>query len=244
MLLAGAGMPAPPPLAELVDHDLWDQVPPDVPALLARLPHADVYLQDEVQVAFHPTLTRVWCRKGRRGQWLVEAPGANAKVYGFGIVDWCTGWFDGRLAAGRTADVFCAQVRTAVARSQARGRLAIVVADNLRTHTAAGSKLVRKMVAELQEHLVLVYTPPYDPDANRIEWLWRWTRRAVTHNHHRRTFADLQADLQQHFQRLRAEPHAVLRQLGSPYIDTPILLPPASQTVAAVTPHPPLARAA
>jgi hypothetical protein len=28
-------------------------------------------------VAFHPTLTRVWCRKGRRGQRLVEAPGDN-----------------------------------------------------------------------------------------------------------------------------------------------------------------------
>ena len=237
-------MPAPPPVVDLVDADLLDQVPPDVPALLACLPNSDVYLQDEVQVAFHPTLTRVWCRKGRRGQRLVEAPGANEKIYGFGIVDWCTGWFEGRLAPGRTADAFCAQVRAAVARSQARGRLAIVLADNLRTHTAAGSKLVRQMLEELQDQLVLVYTPPYDPDANRIEWLWRWTRREVTHNHHRRTFADLQADLRHHFQRLLAQPHAVLRQLGSPYVDTPILLPPSAQVVAAVASHQPLARAA
>jgi hypothetical protein len=188
VLLAGAGMSAPPPIADLVDGDLLDEVPPDVPALLARLPTADIYLQDEVQVAFHPTLTRVWCRKGRRGQRLVEAPGANEKVYGFGLVDWCTGWFDGRLATGRTAATFCAQVRAAVARSQAQGRLAILLADNLRTHTAAGSKLVRVMLEELQGQLVVVSTPPYDPDANRIEWLWRWTRREVTHNHQRRTF--------------------------------------------------------
>ena len=242
--MAGAGMPAPPPIADLVEVDLWDQVPPDVPELLARLPHADVYLQDEVQVAFHPTLTRVWCRKGRRGQRLVEAPGANAKVYGFGIVDWCTGWFDGRLAAGRTADVFCAQVRAAVARSQARSRLAIVLADNLRTHTAAGSKLVREMVEELEDHLVLVYTPPYDPDANRIEWLWRWTRREVTHNHHRRTFEDLQEDLRHHFQRLLAQPHAVLRQLGSPYADVPILLPSSVHAPITSSVDPPLVLAA
>jgi transposase len=219
-------MPAPPPVADLVDADLIDQVPPDVPALLDRLPGADLYLQDEVQVAFHPTLTRVWCRQGRRGQRLVEAPGANDKVYGFGIVDWCTGWFEGRLAGGRTADVFCAQVRAAVARSQARARLAIVVADNLRTHTAAGSKLVREMLEELEGQLVLVYTPPYDPDANRIEWLWRWTRREVTHNHQRQVFDDLQADLRYHFERLVAQPHAVLRQLGSPYADGPLLHPP------------------
>jgi hypothetical protein len=64
-----------------------------------------LYLQDEMQVAFHPTLTRVWCLKGRRGQRLVEAPGDNRKVYGFGLVDWRDGWFDGRVAPGRTADV-------------------------------------------------------------------------------------------------------------------------------------------
>lgn len=43
----------------------------------------------------HPTLTRVWCRQGRRGQRPVEVPGANDKVYSCGIVAWCTGWFDG-----------------------------------------------------------------------------------------------------------------------------------------------------
>jgi DDE superfamily endonuclease len=139
-------------------------------ALLALMPHADLYLQDEVQFAFHPTLTRVWSRKGRRRQRLIEAPGDNRKVYGFGLVDWRNGWFDGRVTSGRTADVFCEQVRAAVARSKCRGRVAIVIADNLKTHTAAGSLLVRSMLAELQEHLSLVYTPAYDPDADRIEW--------------------------------------------------------------------------
>jgi transposase len=207
----------------LVDVDLLDAVPTDLAALLHELPGADLYLQDEVQVALHPTLTRVWSRKGRRGQRLVEAPGANAKVYGFGIVDWCDGWFDGFLAPGRTAAAFCAQLRTAVARSRERGRVAMVLADNLRTHTAAGSKLVRQLVAELRGHLYLVYTPPYDPDANRIEWLWRWTRRAVTHTHQRTVFEDLQADLRQHFATLADEPCRVLQQIGSPYADQPLV---------------------
>jgi hypothetical protein len=73
-----------------------------------------------------------------------EAPGDNRKVYGFGLVDWRDGWFDGRVAPGRTADVFCEQVRAAVARSKQRGRVAIVIADNLKTHTPAGSLLVRE----------------------------------------------------------------------------------------------------
>jgi DDE superfamily endonuclease len=92
------------------------------------------------------------------------------RIYGFGLVDWRDGWFDGRIATGRTADVFCEQVRAAVARSRARGRVAIIIADNLKTHTAPGSLLVRSMLSELSDQLSLVYTPAYDPDANRIEW--------------------------------------------------------------------------
>src|SRR6516164_2921839 len=145
-------------------------------------------------------VSSLWCRKGRRGQRLVEAPGDNSRVYGFGLVDWRDGWFDGRIAPGRTADVFCEQVRAAVAHSKARGRIAIVITDNLKTHTAQGSLLVRGMLTELSDQLFLVYTPAYDPDANRIEWLWRVSRRIVTHNHHRSTFDLLLADLETHFQ--------------------------------------------
>jgi transposase len=154
---------------------------------------------------------------GRRGQRLVEAPGDNRKVYGFGLVDWRDGWFDGRVAPGRSADVFCEQVRAAVARSKRRGRIAIVITDNLKTHTSAGSLLVRSMLTELKERLYLVYTPAYDPDANRIEWLWRVSRRVVTHNHQRSDFALLLADVEAHFQTLAQTPAEVLRHIGSPF---------------------------
>lgn len=231
MILAAAGTPTPPPLPALVEPDLLDQVPADLAALLRVLPGADVYLQDEVQFVFHPTLTRVWCRKGRRGQRLVAAPGANQKIYGFGIVDWVEGWFDGRLAPGRTAAAFCEQVRAAVARSQQRGRVAIVLADNLRTHTPAGSKLVRQMVEELRDQLYLVYTPAYDPDANRIEWLWRISRRAVTHNHQRDSWDLVLDDIRQHFQTLAQHADMILHHLGSPFA-TDTRPPPAEVLIA------------
>jgi len=229
VLLAGAAAPEPLPLEFLVEADLWSELPADVPELLALLPRADLYLQDEVQFAFHPTLTRVWSRKGRHGQRLVEAPGENRKVYGFGLVDWRDGWFDGRIAAGRTADIFCEQVRAAVERSKRRRRVAIIILDNLKIHTAPGSLLVRRMLTELRDQLVLVYTPAYDPDANRIEWLWRVSRRAVTHNHQRSSFELLLADVEQHFETLARTPALVLRHIGSPFApekgkEVPLLL--------------------
>jgi transposase len=104
-----------------------------------------------------------------------------------------------------------------VARSKERGRVAIVMTDHLKTHTSAGSQLVRSMLTELQQQLYQVSTPAYDPDANRIEWLWRVSRRVVTHNHYRCTFELLLQDLAQHFQTLARTPAEVLRHIGSPF---------------------------
>ena len=168
MLLAGATAPEPLPVKALVEADLWDQLPADLPALL---PQADLYLQDEFQVAFHPTLTRVWSRKGRRGQRLVEAPGDNRKVYGFGLLDWRDGWEGGRVAPGRTADVGC---RTS---ARSRGSLQTSRAHHYRDDGSSQNAHVGRVPARaqharpsLKECLYLVYTPAYDPDANRIEW--------------------------------------------------------------------------
>ncbi len=130
-LLAAAASPLPPPAACLVpDATLAaDLFPEDLPRLLGLLEHADLYLQDEVEVALHPTLTRVWSHAGRSGQRLVQAPGKNYKQSGFGLVDWRDGWLDFELAGGRRAVPFCDQLRRAVARSRARGRIAMVILD-------------------------------------------------------------------------------------------------------------------
>jgi hypothetical protein len=217
-LLGAAASPVPPPVAELMPEPLLaDEVPEDLPWLLRLLPRADLYLQDEVEIALHPTLTRVWCPKGRRGQRLVEAPGNNCKQYGFGLVDWRDGWLDWQRAPGRQAAPLCAQLRRAVERSQARGRIALVVLDNLGIHTPRGSLLLRALLKELRGQLVLVYTPAYDPEANRIEWLWRALRRAVTHTHTRETLPPLLEDADAWAQSL--SPNDILRQIGSPFAD-------------------------
>ena len=133
-VLAAAALPSPPPMAALLPDltftDLLRPADPFLQRVLDLLPDADLYLQDEVYIALHPTLTRVWCRRGRRGQRRVQAPGKNAKKCGFGLVDWRDGWFDWALADNRAAEPFCAQLRRAVERSQARGRRAIVLLDN------------------------------------------------------------------------------------------------------------------
>ena len=114
VLLAAAASPVPPPIDDLMpDPALRDEIPEDLPWLLRLLPRADVYLQDEVEIALHPTLTRVWSPKGRRRQRLVEAPGKNEKQYGFGLVDWRAGFALRAVAQDRrnrpTSDIVCSR---------------------------------------------------------------------------------------------------------------------------------------
>ena len=216
-LLAAASSPVPPPACDLIpDATLAEDLfPEDLPRLLGLLEHADLYLQDEVEVALHPTLTRVWSRAGRAGQRRVQAPGNNAKQYGFGLVDWREGYLDWAVAEGRRAAPLCAQLRRAVARSRQRGRIAMVILDNLGIHTPKGSRLLRALLQELGQRLVLVSTPTYDPDANRIEWLWRALRRTVTHTHQRQRLEDLVADADRWASTIPAA--QVLSQIGSPF---------------------------
>ena len=196
-LLAAAASPLPPPAADLIpDATLADDLfPEDLPRLLGLLAGADLYLQDEVELALHPTLTRVWSRAGRSGQRLVQAPGKNFKQCGFGMVDWRDGTLDFALVEGRRAAPLCDQLRRAVARSR--------------------SLLLRGLLEELGEQLVLVYTPTYDPDANRIEWLWRALRRTVTHTHRRQTLVELVADADRWAH--TTTPAQILSQIGSPF---------------------------
>ena len=140
------------------------------------------------------------------------------KQYGFGLVDWRDGWLDWERAPGRRAAPLCAQLRRAVARSQARGRIAMVLLDNLGIHTSKGSLLLRQLLTELRGKLVLVYTPAYDPESNRIEWLWRSFRRAVTHDHTRETLPPLLEDADTWASTI--SPMEILRQIGSPFADS------------------------
>ena len=147
----------------------------------------------------------------------MRAPGQNGRVVGFGAVDWRDGWFSHGIALGRTADVFCLQLDHLVARSRGRGRVALVVVDNLRIHTPRGSRLLRETLARHGDALRLVYTPAYDPDANPTERLWRPFRHAVTHNHRRDRLIDLHDDAQRCFASYDRQPGRVLAFIGSPF---------------------------
>ena len=201
----------------LVEPDLWEQVPDDVDELLRLLLRADLYVQDEVNLDLHPTLTRTWSRKGRRGQRRVRAPGQNRKLIGFGAIDWRTGWLSHGIGLCRDSAAICLQLAHLVERSKQRGRSVLLLWDNLGIHTRRGSKRLRAWLDEHAEQVRLMYTPSYDPDANPAERLWRVMRPKVTHNHHHDDLAGLYADARTYFDGLDQAPEQVLAHIGSSF---------------------------
>ena len=201
----------------LIDHDFWADVPSDMDEILSLVAGSDVYVQDEVNLDLHPTLTRVWCRKGRRGQRRVRAPGVNRKLVGFGAMDWRNGWFGYGIGWHRNSEAMCEQLDYLVERSEKRGRKVILLWDNLGVHTRRGSKRLGECLDRLGDKIRLVYTPPYDPEANPAERVWRAMRPRVTHNHHRDRLIDFHQDAHDYFAILDAEPDKVLTQMGSPF---------------------------
>ena len=65
-------------------------------------------------------------------------------------------------------------------------RKVVVIADNARYHHA---RLHKKWRAEAEKHFAVEFLPPYSPDLNPVERVWKLTRRLATHN---RYFPELQ----------------------------------------------------
>lgn len=66
------------------------------------------------------------------------------------------------------------------------GRKIVVVLDNARWHHA---KILQPWLWEHRYVLALDFLPPYSPDLNPVERVWKMTRRLCTHN---RYFASLE----------------------------------------------------
>jgi transposase len=88
-------------------------------------------------------------------------------------------------------------------------RKMVVILDNARWHHA---NALTPWLTEHQEILRLDFLPPYSPDLNNIERLWKLTRKLCTHN---RYFATLDSITETVFRQfdLWSQPNDTLRRL-------------------------------
>jgi transposase len=143
------------------------------------LPRGDVLLYvDEVDVHLNPKIGPGYKLRGQQKE--VLTPGKNGKRYLAGALNAQTGrlaWVEGER---KTGALFIVLVDHLVKRAYCRAGVIHLVLDNFRIHSSKAVEAARqRWGGRVQFH----FLPPYCPDENRIERLWKDLHDKVTRNH-------------------------------------------------------------
>ncbi len=147
--------------------------------LVANLPPGEEVLhEDEVDIDLNPKIGPDWMLPAT--QKTVETPGKNEKKYMAGALNAKTG--DVQYVEGdRKASVlFIKLVQFLADVCYPTATRIHLILDNYIIHT---SKITQRAIEALDGRVVLHFLPPYCPDENRIEMLWKQLHDNVTRNH-------------------------------------------------------------
>jgi transposase len=151
----------------------------EICALIESLPANEVILYvDEVDIHLNPKIGPDWMLRGT--QKTVLTPGKNQKRYLAGALNARTGRLTWVEAERKNSQLFILQLWQLVGRDYPEAKRIHLILDNYRIHS---SLQVQAALARLDGRVVLHFLPPYCPDHNRIERVWRDLHENVTRNH-------------------------------------------------------------
>jgi len=156
----------------------------------------DLWATDEVHFQQHGSRCRMWIPPEDKDPVVLHHP-TRKSVGFFGAVR----LRDGKLVFRREGEMFNAatfftfmkQLRSVTAAGRRR---VVVITDNARYHHGRLHKEWREQVSGTFD---LEFLPPYSPDMNPIERVWKLTRRQATHNRYFPTLDDTVAAVEQVF---------------------------------------------
>ena len=173
----------------------------ELQALIANLPKGEeVLYQDELDVHLNPKIGRDWMLPG--GQKVVVTPGNNVKRCVAGGLNPRNGKVVWVVGERRNTDLFLAFLRRVRAAYPKAKRIHLIV-DNCKAHTCL--RVRKALEKEFGGRIVLHFLPPYCPQHNPIERLWKEVHANVTRNHRCKTIDELLANVE-HFLK-RAQPY-------------------------------------
>ena len=169
----------------------------------------DIWAEDEVHFQQHGSRCRMWVPPEIRDPVLRHAPTRKSVGY-FGAVR----IRDGKFVCQREADRFNAQtcwdflvkLKRAAGRS---GRRVVVIIDNAKYHHAL---LHREWRERYEPEFRLEFLPPYSPDLNPVERVWKLLRRLRLHNQYFPTLGAVLSSVEEQFAAW-SQPNETLRKL-------------------------------
>jgi transposase len=158
-------------------------------------PDEVVVYADEVDIDLNPKIGPDYMLLGQQ-KW-VQTPGVNEKRYLAGALDLRGGRLTYSEWMNKSSDLFIGLLHE-LARAYPGARKIHVILDNYKIHKSQRTQLA---LAALQGRIELHFLPPYCPDENRIERLWRDLHDNVTRNHRCRTMKELMNEVRHYLRR-------------------------------------------
>jgi len=177
----------------------------EIQDLLESLPKNDVILYvDEVDIHLNPKIGPDYMLRGT--QKTVLTPGKNQKRYLAGALNARTGRLTYVEADRKNSQLFILQLWQLVGRDYPHAKRIHLILDNYRIHSSLQTQAA---LTQLEGRVVLHFLPPYCPDHNRIERVWRDLHADVTRNHQCRNMKELMEEV--HYW-VRKRNHTLQRQ--------------------------------
>lgn len=151
----------------------------EINQLLRTTPEDEVILYvDEVDIHLNPKIGRDWMPSGI--QKTVLTPGKNKKHYLAGALNARSGQLTFVESNHKDSYLFIDQLWTLVERDYPDSSRIHLILDNYSIHS---SKLTQTAREALADRITLHFLPPYCPQHNRIERIWKDLHAHVTRNH-------------------------------------------------------------
>lgn len=174
---------------------------------VAQEKHALILFGDEASFAQWGTLGYTWALKGV--QPTVKTSGIRKAYRVFGLLDCFGGRLYQRGLEGKFNSETCQDFLTRVL-TQTTEHL-ILVQDNAPYHTSAA---LRRFYADHSDRLTVYQLPPYSPDLNPIEGLWKKVKKDATHLRYFREFANLVTKVNETLKRFAGLPRELTALAG------------------------------
>ena len=144
---------------------------------LARRNELDLWFEDECHFQQHGSRCAMWIHSDVKDPITLHAP-TRKHIGILGAVRIADGTLVTERAETFDADTFQKFLKRLLRRHR-KGSKIVIVVDNARWHHA---KLLTPWLRKYRHALQLLFLPPYSPELNSIERVWKLTRRLCTHN--------------------------------------------------------------
>ena len=156
-----------------------------------------ILFEDECSLKKSATFTHMWAPKGEQPR--IETDSDRSRLNIFGTVNPLAGEICYQLVNQQKTDTFQDFLEHLLIRYADKTKIFLVL-DNAKIHHA---KQIQEFLAGLDENgpqIELLFQPPYSPELNVIERVWKFMRKQVTHNTFFSTMQNLITALQSFFQ--------------------------------------------